>query len=162
MWTYMYRTSHSTKLLHCSYGVNVNNSVRCCNIYLFLHLLHRHTAFSSTFQFPPSSKFTRRAKQGSQVSLPACAATLRASPAPSWPGWRTAWTSPPSCPNNSPCKVKSLLLSACAHILFYFAATVLTNWKTTNNLNAIIIAYQLSLILLLLIMINYSLKSVPR
>lgn len=57
------------------------------------------------FQSLPSSECTQRAKPGSRASPRACAVTLREFPAPNWPGWRMVWTSPPSCPNSSPCKV---------------------------------------------------------
>lgn len=66
-------------------------------------------------QSPRWSGCTRRARHGSRAWRPAWGASLRASPSPSWPGWRTAWTSPPSCPNSSPCKV----LYSHARILYY-------------------------------------------
>lgn len=75
-------------------------------IYSFLFLLCLPLPFFTLFQFLPSSECTQKAKPGSRVSPPASAVTLRASPAPSCPGLRTAWTSRQSCPNSSRCKVQ--------------------------------------------------------
>lgn len=69
------------------------------------------------FQSLPSSECTQRAKPGSQASPQACAVTLREFPAPNWPGWRMAWTSPPSCPNSSPCKVLYTGVTVCCLLL---------------------------------------------
>lgn len=122
-------------------------------------------SFSPYFQFLPSSVFTQRAKPGSQAWLPACAAMPRVSPAPSWLGWRMAWTSQPSCPNSSPCKVQrsqeftaycmytfiAIILQYiyCYCVHYYFTAAVTNTFtatiaftiaSATTNINVTIVA----------------------
>lgn len=99
---------------------------------------------SLSFQFLLSSEFTQRARPGSQASLPACAAMPRGSPAPSWPGWRTAWTSQPSCPNSSRCKVQREFRVYCSldvHLSAFITTTaaasiIIFTTAVTNTLTA--------------------------
>lgn len=138
-------------------------------IYFFLHLNCLPLLFFTIFQFLPSSGFTQRAKPGSRASLPACAATLRASPVHSLLGWRTAWTSQPSYPNSSPCKVRRSqeFTAHCMYtyiflflLLHTFTATIALAAPTTK-INVTIIAFiwlwllSLLQILLLLIIIHF-------